>query len=305
MNYIGIDLGGTKISGALFSEDGNILLQDEVLLEGRKGKAVGVRLITLIKGLCTKSQISFNQKISIAVCVPGIAYSKRGTVWAPNIPEWVEYPIVAEIKESFPEAIVTVESDRTCYILGEVLMGAASGCKDAIFIAVGTGIGAGIIIDGNILHGYSDIIGAIGWLALKPPYLEQYDACGCFESMASGEGIAACAKKLTGDSSISTPQVFRDYSNGVPYAIKVINQAIELWGMASANLVSIFNPELVIFGGGVFGPAIPLIGKIYDEACKWAQPISIRQARFIPTALPRMAGLYGAGAVAINAIKNK
>ena len=74
---------------------------------------------------------------------------------------------------------------------GEMWQGAAKECHSAIFIAVGTGIGAGIIIDGHVLHGANDIIGATGWMALQPPYREEYDACGCFEYYASGNGIGA------------------------------------------------------------------------------------------------------------------
>jgi glucokinase len=318
MHYIGIDLGGTKISGAIFNENGNILFQDSLLIEDRKGKEVGELIIFLCKKICSKGGIDITGEMSIGVCVPGIAYSKTGCVWAPNIPNWENYPIASEMKRHFPKALITIESDRTCYILGEITMGVAKGCNDAIFLAVGTGIGAGIIIDGNILHGASDIIGAIGWMALKPPYSDKYNKCGCFESHASGGGLASQAKYLlTQDKNyngmlrqyqidkITSYEVFAAHLLGDPIALKVINQAVEMWGMAAANMVSLFNPELVIFGGGVFGPAIPLIDRIYDEACKWAQPISIKETKFVATQLPKMAGLYGAGAAAMKAYKER
>ena len=72
-----------------------------------------------------------------------------------------------------------------------------------------------------------------------------------------------------------------------------------MWGMAAANFVSLFNPQMVIFGGGLFGPATRFIDRIYAEAIKWAQPIAIRQCTFKATQLPNDAGLYGAGAIAI------
>ena len=74
-----------------------------------------------------------------------------------------------------------------------------------------------------------------------------------------------------------------------------MNNAIEYWGMAVANLVSLFNPEKIIFGGGVFGPALKFLDAIYDEAKKWAQPISIDQVQLQGSALGNDAGLYGAG----------
>ena len=175
---------------------------------------------------------------------------------------------------------------------------------------------AGILIDGHILHGASDIIGAIGWLALKPPYDKYWDQCGCFETHASGDGLAKQAQIFLREDKeyngvlrnkpieeVTSYDVFAEYPNGDPIAVRVIDQAIEMWGMAAANLVSLLNPEMVIFGGGIFGPAAPLIPRIYEEAKKWAQPISIKQTKFVATQLPKMAGLYGAGGVAIQALK--
>lgn len=312
MHYIGIDLGGTKVMGAIFNKEGAVLLEKYVLLDKKEGKEVGALLCSLCKELCHEGEIPSNEPVSIGVCIPGISYSATGCVWAPNIPGWDNYPLKNEILSAIPNAIVTIESDRTCYILGETTMGGAKGCKNAVFIAVGTGIGAGILIDNNVLHGYSDIVGAIGWLALKPPYTSKYDQCGCFESHCSGEGLATQAryfleedKTYNGElrnvkiEEVTSYHVFDAYHNGDPLAKRVINQAIEMWGMAAANLVSIFNPEKVIFGGGVFGPASIFIDDIRREAEKWAQPISIKQVEFTTTQLPKLAGLYGAGAVAI------
>jgi glucokinase len=93
--------------------------------------------------------------------------------------------------------------------------------------------------------------------------------------------------------------VFAALGEGDPIAEKTIDNAIELWGMAAANLVSLFNPEIVIFGGGVFGPAIQLLDRIKAEAKRWAQPIAIEQVRFLSSELGNDAGLYGAGQLAL------
>lgn len=316
MRYIGIDLGGTKISAGIFNENGVLLTSDSLLIEERRGSEVGALILQLCDKILKDNHIAPEEDMSIGVCVPGITYSKTGCVWAPNIPGWDNYPLALELRAHFPKAMVTIESDRTCYILGEITMGAAKGCDNAVFIAVGTGIGAGILIDGHILHGSSDIIGAIGWLALKPPYDKFYDQCGCFETHASGDGLAKQAQKFLREDkeyngplrnipieNVTSYEVFAEYKNGDPLATRVIDQAVEMWGMAAANLVSLLNPEMVIFGGGIFGPATPLIDRIYEEALKWAQPISIRQTKFVATQLPKMAGLYGAGGVAIQSVK--
>src|SRR5690606_7336356 len=116
--------------------------------------------------------------------------NKSGTVWAPNIPGWEDYPLKAELEAVLNRIPVSIDSDRACYILGEYWKGAAQNCEDAIFLAVGTGIGAGILADGRILRGAGDIAGAIGWMALDHPYQEKYIPCGCFEYQASGDGVA-------------------------------------------------------------------------------------------------------------------
>lgn len=321
MVTIGIDLGGTKIVGATFDSCGNILNKAFCLLEGRSGKEVGA----LVKDVVSKLLISPNytqaQVKAIGVCVPGIANSKTGKVWAPNIPGWSDYPLQKELEEHIGVSSIKVSmaSDRTCYILGEAWRGNAKGCDNAIFIAVGTGIGVGILADGRILHGHGDIVGATGWMALRTPYLEEYKTYGCFESHASGTGIALQAKKrlrlnepVYKDSvirkisieAVTSHDVFSAYEEGDILATHILNDAIKLWGMASANYVSLFNPEKIIWGGGVFGPAVKFIDKIYNEACKWAQPISIKQVEFQPSALAGDAGLLGAGYLAMLSLKN-
>lgn len=311
MVHIGLDLGGTKISGALFTEN-NIMLHNETLyLEGRGGDMVTELIYTLCDKIIEKANLKKEQTKNIGICIPGIAFSKTGKVWAPNIPGWDNYPLREKLSERYINSNIMVESDRTCYILGEVSQGAAKGCENAIFIAVGTGIGAGILIDGRVLHGASDIVGATGWMALSPNYNKEWDASGCFESIASGTGIAVQAQKMVANQKeyrgllsnypidkITTREVFTAYHQRDPIAKKVINKAIRFWGMAAANFVSLFNPQMIIFGGGVFGPASAFIDQIYLEATKWAQPIAIKQCRFAVTELADNAGLYGAGAIA-------
>ena len=212
-----------------------------------------------------------------------------------------------------PEVPVYVENDRSCSVYGELWKGAACGCRNVIFVAVGTGIGAGIVIDGHTLHGALDIIGATGWMALQTPYKPDYEPQGCFEYYASGTGICNRAKELVRAnksyrgvlrqlpiSRISTKHVFDAYAQGDPIARQVLAKAVEMWGMATANFVSLLNPEKIIWGGGVFGPARMFIDDIYQEACKWAQPLSVKRVELAATQLPDKAGLMGAGFLALN-----
>lgn len=303
MAVLAVDLGGTKLALAVFSDDGEMLYRTAYPLDKRMGKAVGALITDAVQQIPIKVN-------AIGIAIPGICRHQSGTVWAPNIPGWEDYPLLAEIKAIAGDTPVFIESDRSCYILGEIWQGNAQGCKDAIFLAVGTGIGAGILINGEVLQGARGIAGAIGWMALDRPFQNTYVDCGCFESMASGEGIVKVALQLIQKDpayngmlrkdGLSAQAVFAAYRKNDHIAVEVILQSISLWAMATANLVSLFNPEKIIFGGGVFGPAAEFLPVIAAEAAKWAQPISMKQVRLEVSGLGNDAGLYGAAYSALH-----
>lgn len=309
MPVIALDLGGSKLATALFSDQGDIIFRKTSSLENKVGDEVGKLISNHLKELLKTAAENNFIVSSVGICVPGIAYAKTGKVWAPNIPGWEEYPLLEELQRTInnKKIKIKIDSDRACCILGEVWKGNARGSKDAIFLAVGTGIGAGILVNGEILRGSHDIAGAIGWMALDRPFREKYTSCGCFEYNASGEGLAKVAKEfiMPGQfpgsvlnnksiNSLSAKDVFEAYETGDESGKKIIANAVECWGMAVANLVSLFNPEKIIFGGGVFGPALKFLDAIYEEAGKWAQPVSIKQVQLAGSALGSDAGLYGA-----------
>ena len=310
MAVIALDLGGTKLAAALFNDDGDILIKTTQPLDKKQGAEVGELISRAVNDLLNKAE----DITAVGICVPGIAHAKTGKVWAPNIPGWDNYPLLEELQRSVnnKKIRIKIDSDRACYILGEVWKGNARGCNDAIFLSVGTGIGAGILTNNQVLRGSHDIAGAIGWMALDRPFNRKYISCGDFEYYASGEGIVKVAKEMLDNDTynntvlkkinsglLSAKDIFDAYEMGDELSNKVIANAVEYWGMATANLVSLFNPEKIIFGGGVFGPALKFLDEIYIEAKKWAQPISIEQVQLQASALGNNAGLYGAGLLAL------
>ncbi len=313
---LGIDLGGTKIAGAIFNSEGMVSPKKVLYLENMIGQQVEEQIFKLIQFFLDWSSNNNMQINTIGVAVPGIYYLQTGRVWAPNIPGWDDFPLFEELNDKLGNIDIRIDSDRACYILGETWKGSATGCKHAIFLAVGTGIGTGILIDGQFLRGANDIAGSIGWLALTDSFLPEYKKYGCFEYHASGPGITRIAKDIhaheTGSfndsdqlavEKMTASDIFEAFKEGNPVAKKVIHQSIRFWGKASANLVSIFNPEKIIFGGGVFGPAIQFLDEIYLEAKKWAQPVSIDKVKFEPSKLGSDAGLYGAGFLSLKSMK--
>jgi len=314
MSFLGIDLGGTKLAAAAFSDDGELLHREATPLAGRTGSDVGALIAQRVDELSAR----FGCRAT-GVCIPGLYRAARGTVWAPNIPGWDDYPLLEQLRTSADGGTraVAIDSDRAACILGETWRGAAQGARDAIFLAAGTGIGAGIVANGRVLRGTGDVAGAIGWLALDRPFRLRYVQHGCFEDQCSGPGLVRVARDLiegepgyegplrSAGGELSATDIFAACEHGDPIAERVMENAIELWGMAAANLVSLFNPELIVFGGGVFGPAVRYLDRIRAEARRWAQPIAIEEVRFVASALGNDAQLYGAGRLAMSCVEER
>lgn len=311
---VGLDLGGTKLAGAVFDGEGNVLARRTAQVEGRGGDEVG-RLAAAETRFLLEAAASLGKPAgAVGVSVPGIFRRASGTVWAPNIPGWEDYPLERVLSEASDGLPVLIDNDRACYILGETWRGHAAGARHAVFLAVGTGIGAGILVDGAILRGRSDIAGAIGWFALDRPFRPGYPEHGCFEYAASGPGLVRYAtdllatggfdmSRLTGlpSDQWSASDILEAAQAGDLLGTAVVDNAIGLWGMTAANLVSLFNPEVIIFGGGVFGPAVRYLDRIRSEAERWAQPIAMKEVRIAGSLLGGDAGLFGAGRLALGA----
>lgn len=313
MSIIAIDLMSTAVTCAVIGKAGKIIEQENFSLENLEGQAVSLLIQNQIKRMLKGFENTPQRIKSVGIAVPGVCNSKTGTVWAPNLPGWNNYPLKHDMLKFMEQNItVKIASKRTCDILGEKWLGAARKTRNAIYFYGGNGIGAGVLIDGRILHGFNDGVGAVGWLAVEKPFKEEYKSKGCLEYLASGKGILNTVRELVlkneGQSKIlkkenvqqiTIENVFRAYILKDPLAHKVINNCIEYWGMTIANMISLFNPEIVVFGGYLFGPALQFLDRIKEEAEKWALPISMEDTKFVKSELGAMAGLFGAGHLAV------
>jgi glucokinase len=220
-----------------------------------------------------------------------------------------------------PTGIISLvlESDRSAYVAGEAWRGAAAGARDAVFLAVGTGIGAGIISGGRVLHGHEDIAGAVGWFGLDPVFKPDYAAMGSFEAEASGTSVARKARARLeqgrpsvmrdlagGDLASVTAEVVAEAARrGDPAALEVVAEAVTYLAMGVANIVSILNPEVVVLGGGLFQAADIYLEPVRREFRRWAQPLAARAVRIEPSALGEDAGLFGCGRLAWQFIQER
>jgi glucokinase len=279
------DLGGTKIAVARVEDTGRITHRSVAPTP----LAGGVAVTETISGLLR--QLPAEGACALGVDVPGLA-SPGGIVWAPNVPGWKRMPLGKLLSRRFSLPVL-VESDRNAFVTGEAWQGAAKGCRDVIFIAIGTGIGAGIISGGRLLRGCGELAGCLGWMAVRDRFESPYKAVGCLESHVAGPGIARAAQRI-----FQRPTDAREVVNlarlGDSRARKVIADAGRYLGLALANLVDILNPQMIVIGGGVAAAGNLLLAPARATLRQWAQPLAVKQVRISRSRLGTRAGLLGA-----------
>ncbi|MGH9491278.1 MAG: ROK family protein, partial [Terriglobales bacterium] len=185
------DLGGTKIAAARVTAGGRLSGYVTAPTPGAGGKAVVEQLAALLAGLAARGGAC-----QAAVSVPGLA-RPNGNVWAPNLRGWENMPLGRMLSRRLGLP-VRIESDRNAFIAGEVWRGAARGARDAILVAVGTGIGAGIWSGGRLLRGHAELAGSVGWMAVRHDYRPEYRRCGGLEFHAAGPGLERAAAERLG-----------------------------------------------------------------------------------------------------------
>jgi len=279
------DLGGTKIAVARVEDTGRITHR----FVAPRPAAGGVAVVEAIIGLLR--QLPAEGVCALGVDVPGLA-GRGGIVWAPNIPGWESMPLGNMLRRRFSLPVL-IESDRNAFVTGEAWQGAAKDCRDVIFIAIGTGIGAGIISGGRLLRGCGELAGCLGWMAVRDRFEPAYEAVGCLESHVAGPGIARAARRI-----FQRPTDTREVVNlarlGDPRARKVLADAGGYLGLALANLVDILNPQMIVIGGGVAAAGNLLLAPARVTLRKWGQPLAAKQVRISRSRLGTCAGLLGA-----------
>jgi len=296
-NYVlAADIGGTNIRVARVSAAGRVSHRFETKTPPAGGSAVVEALLRLLR------QIPLENVRAVGVDVPGLAYS-NGDVWAPNIRGWKRMPLGRRLRERLRLPVV-VDSDRNAFVVGETWKGAARGCRDAIFLAVGTGIGAGILADGRLLRGHGELAGCVGWMAVRDEFLPEYRKVGCLESHSAGLGIGAAAsrrlrRKLTAE---EATQLARQGDKG---AQEILRQAGSWLGLCLANLVSTLNPEVIVLGGGVAEAGELVLRTARQSMMRWGQPIAVRQTRLVCSRLGGAASLLGIARLAFERAERK
>ncbi len=309
---LGIDIGGTNLVVGSVAEDGSRLLAaaSEPTHAEAGAKDVLERLVGLAERaiVATKREAPDAEILGVGVGAPGPLDTKRGIVLlTPNL-GWVNLPLRQIIHDRL-NIRAALDNDANCAVLGEWWVGAARGARQAIGITIGTGIGGGLILDGKLYHGASDVAGEIGHTTIDVEGRRcKCGNYGCLEAYASGPNIALRAVEeieagavsrlpslVNGDLSLVTAQtVYQAAHDGDDLALEVVNDTARFLGVGIGNLLNVFNPEVVVVCGGVTMAGDHLFIPLRREVARRAFKPAVAACRIVPGELAGTAGVYGA-----------
>jgi len=318
---IGIDIGGTKCAVIL----GQIDINGQPLVIGRemivtKDYPNPYLMISQMQGaidrLLTLNQIKINSVSSIGISCGGPLDSVRGVILSPpNLPGWDNIPIVGIFTEKYGIP-VAVQNDANACALAEWKFGAGRGTQNMVFLTFGTGMGSGLILNGQLYAGTNDLGGEVGHIRLAPNGPIGFGKAGSFEGFCSGGGIAQLAKSIVSEKlknnqsvdfcplpemidEIDAKMVFQAVKSGDTVALEIIEISANYLGMGLSILIDILNPECIVIGSiyarneEVFKP---LIQKVMQRE---AIPSALEVCLIKPAELGESIGDYAALGVAL------
>jgi len=265
--FVGVDFGGTNVRLGTVSHKGRVLKKEEYALEpSQEGLPIVEGLVSNLKSFIRKRVSKSDELLGIGIGMAGAIDMKKGRVVnSPNIPSLNGFSILESLKKriSFP---IAIENDANAFALGEGWVGAARGCKDYCGITLGTGVGGGIVIDGEILHGSGGMASEVGHMVIDPEgSLCGCGGKGCLEVYASATGITRMAleavergegkeilKKAGGQlEAVTSEKVFEAAQSGDKAAQRTFQQMGRCLGLGLVTLIHLFDPEKIVIGGKV------------------------------------------------------
>lgn len=266
---VGIDLGGTKIYGSIHNLGGHVYREVRLPSFGDNHSGDSVEQLCHLINLLLEAPRPEHQKImGIGIGAPGFENKEGQIVVAPSL-GWNRFPLRRILLERF-NLPVFIENDVNLAALGEYGFGAGKGCQDMVCVALGTGIGAGIIIGGALYKGHSFAAGEIGYMAPGLEFLGQdYSGFGALEKVASGTGIAHLAQKRLEalglpypNEEISAKYVFAQARKGEEWAQEIVSKTVDYLTICLGNISALLNPEVIVLTGGLMESADLLLEPI-------------------------------------------
>lgn len=308
---VGVDIGATHLDLALADFKGNILEQvsNPADVHEEPEKVLGT-VIELIKQALEKQNGRLDQILAIGIGVPGPVQFDQGILIAPPLmPAWEFFPIREFMQQTFTAANVIVDNDVNVMAIGESCAGAGKNIDNFIFVKISTGIGAGILCQGEIYRGHDGAAGDVGHICVD--YNGPTCHCGnvgCLEAMAAGPAIAArgieaaqnnqsekLAQAFTDNNGTLTAELVGDAAKaGDAAANEIVKSSGRMIGGMLASLVNFFNPQLIIIGGSVSHIGIRLLSAIRQAVLRRSTALSTRHLHIEFSQLGNDAGVIGA-----------
>lgn len=300
MSVLGIDLGGTKIAGGVVDENANLLRSLVVPTQARQGYDVSIaQLYQLIEQLLSK-EIS-----AIGICAPGPLNPKTGVVInPPNLPGWRDIPLARQVRERF-HLPCHVENDANAAGLAEACFGAARGYASVFYVALGTGVGSGIILDGKVYHGKNGAAAEGGHVTIdyRDGAVCNCGSRGCIEALSSGAAMARRAETLLQEypatilaAPVSAESIGTAAAKGDELASRILEESATMLGAWLGSMISILDPDIIVIGGGVARIGEPLFSRLRKIAPTRTINQFAHQVPIVPAELGPHAGIVGAAA---------
>jgi glucokinase len=311
---VGVDLGGTKISVGAMPADGSrqLALHSKPTLAERGADAVVERIAemveTAIAGTIAETGVARDAFLGVGIGSPGPLDRERGLViTTPNL-GWHNFPLRDRVSHDVGLR-ATLDNDANCATVGEWWIGAARGARNVVGLTIGTGIGGGLILDGKLYHGASDVAGEVGHTSIDSTGRRcKCGNYGCLEAYASGPATADRAREALagGEDSLlvamvdgklddlTAQHVYDASKRGDSVAGEVVRETARFIGTGIANLLNIFNPDVVVLAGGVAQAGEELFGPVRAEVRRRAFKPAVDACRIVPGALGGSAGVVGA-----------
>ena len=314
--YLGIDLGGTNLKVGCFDSELNQIAKTLNPTHADMGpEAVIDRIEETTKKLLSENNLTLDDIISVGIGSPGPADISEGiVVSAPNLPEFQNVPLKQLVSERLGKDVV-FENDANAACWGEYVVGAGRGVKDMIFFTLGTGIGGGIISNGELVHGFGDNAAELGHMIIYP-HGGRFCGCGqrgCVEAYASASSTARRAteaiqagtpsslKKVYKEKGhISCKNVCDHAAQGDKFANEIIKGTAEALGILCVNIIHITGPQRVVFAGGMIAAGEPLLKSIKEYFNYHIWPLKQEKLEICFATLGEDAGIIGTAALAVH-----
>ena len=312
---VGVDLGGTKISAALSNLNGEVISQTTVPTNANEGEIpVLNRIIESVEKVINDGSVTYEEIKGIGIGSPGPLDAEKGTIiYTPNLP-FKNFNLVEPLNKKFGVPVF-LDNDANVAAIGEYMFGAGKGAKHVVFFTVSTGVGGGAVLNGKVYRGHTSNALEIGHMTVAPDGPRcNCGNIGCVEATSSGTAIAKRGQEaltskvetsLRKYETVTSYEVFTEAAAGDQVCKDIIDTALNYLGIAVANAVSIFDPEVIIIGGGVAAAGdvvFDTVRKVVNKRCFKSMAESVK---IVPAGLGTDAGVVGAVALALLETEDK